>query len=301
MRQAFRSGLHLGEIFFPVRLDGGAMVEAVARACAEGEYEGVEIADLADRSVRLRIGELARAHRLRIAVWQVERQLATEWGMTSIDAGRRRAALTELKKGFEHAVEIGGTDLLYIGDLDPGPELRESTRKHLADALADLAEAAAPYGLRIVFEPVDRGVHERGLIGRTEEAVAMIDALRGAHRNLWMAWDTSHAALSGDDLDSALRLAYPMLVQMHLANVVVDLDHEDYGDHHRFPGPPGLLTTERIASIFHQLAELRDEDRDPPFVSFEVRAAPGDDPWAIERRVREIRDAAWRIACAEKT
>ena len=295
MRQIFRPGLHLGEIYYPVRFDGAVMADAVARACVEGEYDGVEIADLPDRTVRLRIGETARAHNLRVAVWQAERQQDTGWGMSSPDPSRRGAALAELKKGLETAAESGAGDVLYIGRLDPGSDVREESRRCLADSLSELAEAAAAYSLRVVFEPLDRGVDQRGLIGRTADAAAMIEALGAAHPNLRLAWDTAHAALSGDDLETALRRAYPLLAQIHLANVIVNPDHDDYGDHHRPLGPPGLLTQERITAIFRLLAELRQEDSPPPYLSFEVRTQPGGDPATTERHTRQMRDAAWRM------
>ena len=123
----------------------------------------------------------------------------------------------------------------------------------------------------------------------------MIGSLREAHANIAMAWDTSHAALSGDDLATALRQAYPLLAQLHLANVVADRNHEDYGDHHRRLGPPGLLTIEGIAGIFRVLADLRQENTPPPYLSFEVRTRPGEDPWATERHTRETREAAWQL------
>ncbi len=271
------------------------MADAVARVCVEGVYDGVEIADLPDRILRLRIGETARAHKLRVAAWQAERQQDTGWGMSSPDPSLRRAALAHLKKGLENAAESGAGDVLYIGCLDPGPGVREESRRCLAESLSELAEAAAAYALRVVFEPLDRGVDHRGLIGRTADAAALIEALGAAHPNLRLAWDTAHAALSGDDLETALRRAYPLLAQIHLANVIVDPDHDDYGDHHRALGAPGLLTPERIAALFRLLAELRQEDRPPPYLSFEVRTRPGDDPAATERHTRQTRDAAWQM------
>ena len=295
MRQVFRPGLHLGETHHPVRFDGRTIAEAVARVCDQGEYEGVEIADLPDPAARLRIGGTARAYKLRVAVWQAERQKRTGWGMSSPDPAPRKAAVADLKEGLGNAAESGAADVLYIAAGDPGPENRAEARRCLADSLGQLAEAAAAFSLRVVFEPLDRGIHERGLLGRTADAVAMIESVREAHSNVALAWDTSHAALSGDDLDAALRQAYPILAQLHLANVVVDPGHEDYGDHHRRLGPPGLLTTERIAAIFRLLADLRREDRTPPYLSFEVRTRPGGDPWDTERHTRETREAAWQL------
>ncbi len=301
MRQAFRPGLQVGEMYFPVRFDGEIISAEIARVCEEGEYDGVEISDIPDEAIRLRIGEMARAHNLRVGVWQVERQQATGWGMSNPDRAARKAAVAHLKEGFENAVQSGACDMLYIGPIVKGDEDCEEVRRCLAESLCELADAASAFSLRVVFEPVDRGVHERGLIGRTADAVAMIEPLRAAHPNLYMAWDTSHAALVGDDLETALRQAYPLLAQMHLANVVVDPEHVDYGDHHRPMGPPGLLTTQRIASIFRLLAEFRQDDVPPPHVSFEVRTAPDGDPLATERHTRQVRHEAWRMVSEDRT
>ena len=185
----------------PVRFDGAIIADALARVCDEGEYDGVEIPDMLDEAIRVRIGETARAHHLRVGVWQVERQEDTGWGMSNPDRSCRKAALAELKKGFENAAQSGACDLLYIGRLDPGAKVRAEAKRCLAESLCELADAAAAFSLRVVFEPVDRGVHQRGLIGRTAEAVAMIESLRAVHSNLYLAWDTSHAALAGDDLE----------------------------------------------------------------------------------------------------
>ena len=54
MREVFRPALHLGETYWPVRFDGGAMADAVVRVCHEGEYDGVEIADIAASAFRWR-------------------------------------------------------------------------------------------------------------------------------------------------------------------------------------------------------------------------------------------------------
>jgi sugar phosphate isomerase/epimerase len=288
-------------MYYSARFDGEIMADAVARVCDEGEYDGVEIADLPDRAIRLRIGETARAHKLRVAVWQAERQQDTEWGMSNPDSSRRRAAIAALKEGLDNAAESGASDLLYIGRLDPGPDVREEARQCLAESLGEMAGAAAAYAMRVVFEPLDRGVDQPGLIGRTADAAAMIETLQADHPNLRLAWDTSHAALSGDDLDTALRRAYPLLAQIHLANVIVDPDHVDYGDHHRALGPPGLLTTERIAAIFRLLADLRQEEVSPPYLSFEVRTQPGDDPAATERHTRQMRETAWQMARGDES
>ncbi len=296
MRQVFRPGLHLGETHHPVRFDGSIITDALARVCDEGEYDGVELADIPEKAMRLRIGEIARAHKLRVAVWQAERQQDTGWGMSSPDRGHRRAALLELKKGFENAAQSAACDVLYIGSPDPGPEVREEARRCLAGSLSELADAAAAFSLRVVYEPTDRGVNQRGLLGRTADAAAMIETLRAAHPNLCLAWDTAHAALCGDDLDTALRRAYPLLAQIHLADVVVDQNHEEYGDHHRPLGPPGLLTMKRIAALFRLLAELRQNNLAQPYLSFEVRTRPGGDPWATEQVTRKMREAAWQLA-----
>ena len=124
----------------------------------------------------------------------------------------------EMRQVFRLGLHLGEThyadrfdgsimDVLYIGAPDPGPEVREEARRCLSESLGELAEAAAVYALRVVFEPVDRGVDQRGLVGRTAEGAALIESLRAVHPNLWLAWDTAHAALSGDDLETVLREA----------------------------------------------------------------------------------------------
>jgi sugar phosphate isomerase/epimerase len=204
----------------------------------------------------------------------------------------------ELKKGFPNAVESGATDLLYIGPLVRETSAGEQAKRRLADSLCELADSAAECSLRVVFEPLDRGIRERGLVGRTADAFALIEPLRTAHPNLCLGWDTSHAALSGDELEAGLRLAYPLLAQLHLANVVIDPEHNEYGDHHGRMGPPGLLTTARIAELLRLLASLRQAHAPAPYLSFEVRTPADGDPWETEQHTREVRNEAWQLAQA---
>ena len=165
------------------------------------------------------------------------------------------------------------------------------------ESLSELAEYAKKFSpMRIVIEPFDREAHKKGLIGPTDEAAALIRRLRQRYPESGMSWDSSHAALNGEDLIQSLDIGKQEIVHMHFANPVVDKTRPDYGDYHIALGPPGLLRMETVGEILRHAQKLGILGKQRIGVGVEYRTQPGGDPWATEAVGRNILETAWKLA-----
>jgi sugar phosphate isomerase/epimerase len=145
------------------------------------------------------------------------------------------------------------------------------------------------------LEPLDRGAHKNGLIGPTREAVELALRIRAVHPAFAISWDSSHAALCGENLPDSLTVAKNCIAQIHLANAVLDRQDPRFGDHHIPIGPPGFLNPQSIADLFAHAAAIGLFGERRPGVSVEVRSAPDADPWKTEKHGRRVIEEAWAI------
>jgi len=286
----------LAETHFPYLGEDGAFADAMERVVELGFYKGIEIRCIHDTQERRRIRQIAQEHNLHVAVWPATEQAAEGLSLSSLDESHRKASVKRFLELLDAAAKYGAGAFSLISDPDPGEPHREQAMVNLQESICQLCRAAAGHEMLVIAEPFDRGAHKNGLLGPIDEACDLFEAVRQrGHSNFGMSWDTSHVSLNGEDLHESLLKAWPYVVQVHIANPVLDRSRNDFGDYHIPIGPPGFMTIERVASVMRDVIQLRSPGAKPIFFTVEVRTQPDGDPWETEKHCRDTVQAAWRL------
>lgn len=234
-----------------VALLSGSFEEKLARAAAIG-YHGVELmttgpAALDHGAVRRQLERagLEAAAIASGALFAVEGlTLLHERPEVRREAGERARRLVDLAASLEAPVTIGSFRG-RIASMGGGAAGREA----LAEALAGLADYAAPRGVRVALEPLNR--YEADALNTAAETLEFIRAAGRA--NLGLLLDTFHANIEEAVIAEAVRLAAPRLWHVHLG----DSNREPPGRGHfdfagfvralRRAGYDGYLSAELLA------------------------------------------------------
>ena len=298
MTEAFVPSILLSEVYFPYLGTRGLLADAVAQAADEGFYRSVEITDIPDPSERRRIGQIVRANDIALTHWLTPLLASSRLDLSALDQSLRRHSVALLTQQMDPAAECGARAIAVASGPDPGPNLRGEATKAFFDSLRELAEAAQAYeSMRIVFEPLDRGADKNGLIGPTDEAVALVRRVREEVSNVGLCWDSGHVALNGEDLPASFSASQPFISNIHFSNAVIDRDHPDFGDRHLPMGPPGIVSTEEMAQVLHGVAESEVFANSPPSVAVEIRnPSPGGEPSATWQLSKQTLQQAWSKA-----
>lgn len=296
MADVFVPGILLCQTHFAYRTTRNVIADAVERIAEEGFFCGVEIADVADPGDRRRIGEIVRARNLHLTQWMSMVLETEQLNLSSLDENLRAGSIARITQLLPFAAECGAESIAVISGPDPGPALRSEAVERLFSSLCELAEAIKIYHpMRLVLEPLDRDAHKNGLIGPTSEAVELARRLRRFYPDVGLCWDTAHAALSGEDVFESIALYHEFIVQMHLANAILDRSHSDFGDYHIPTGAPGFLTTEKIALIMGCAIKAKLFGEARPGMSVEIHTAEGDDPRATQVLCKRVLCDAWNM------
>ena len=161
--------------------------------------------------------------------------------LASLDPAQRRKALGDHKQAVDLAAELGGCILVTHDIAIPGPdeELGPEKRAAFLQNLGEVAEYAAPAGVRLALE----NTGPRGYTGDPQRLVALLEDL-GAP-NVGAVIDTGHRNLGGDPA-GALRTVGGHLITLHL--------HDNHGeqDEHLLPGRGNIAWDE----VNRALAEI---------------------------------------------
>lgn len=136
--------------------------------------------------------------------------------LTSPEASIRTRLLDRLKGAIDFAAPWGAT--LFIGGvrgrLEGDPSTHAGQRRWASELVRACAEYAAPRGVPIAIEPINR--YETNLINTVAEALEFIDQV-GAD-NLVVLADTFHMNIEERSLAGALRQAGSKLGYVHFAD-----------------------------------------------------------------------------------
>lgn len=295
LTDVFAPTVLISETHAPYIATIGVTAEAVSRIAQEGFYEGVEILLPRTLQERRRISQIKQSQNLRVVVWFSREQIDEKLSLSSPDEAHRKNSVSRLITLLESAADCRADTIALISDPDPGIAYREQAKRNLQLSLGEICTAARAYGdMRVIFEPLDREADKNCLLGPVAETVEMIKPVRQSHSNIDICWDSSHAALCGDDLRESLLIVDPYFIQMHFANAVLDRNSEGFGDRHMPIGPPGFLTIEKMAQLMQHVIRMRHPAGKRIYVSVEVRTQTGD-PWQTEKHCRESLLAAWQL------
>ena len=113
----------------------------------------------------------------------------------------------------------------------------------------------------------------------TDEFVELIQAIRKEQANIGILWDSSHVALNKEDFIESLEKCHEYVYGIHLANAVLEPEHELFGDHHMPMGAPGFLTEEYIASFLKDVKAKAWFENRSIYLAVEVASTETQDPW----------------------
>ena len=195
----------------------GDLYRGMDRAVALG-YDAVELFVLDPKEAGIeRIAEEVRARGL--AVSAIGPGLASYlhgWLLTEPDAEKRRNCVERIKDGillaaqFPTSVNIGGTRGTLAGD----PDLRRLQRRWFLEAVQELADFAAPHGVQLGIEPLNR--YETNYLNNVAEALEFIAEVD--RPNVGLLLDTFHMNIEEPSLEAAIATARGRLVNLHLAD-----------------------------------------------------------------------------------
>jgi len=201
--------------------------------------------------------------------------------IASGDPERRGMARQRLHSLIDEAISFGSTLAMIGTPPDPGLRKRPPVVERLVEDIRELCDYADARStnqrLHITLEPFDRDVEKKRLIGPTQEAATLADAVD--RNNFGLTVDLSHLPLLNETSSHAINAAGRHLIHAHIGNCVVD-DPECpfFGDFHpRFGHPLGRNDEVEVIEYLRQLdahsywenARLRLRTR--PILSMELK------------------------------
>lgn len=195
----------------------GDLFQGMDRAVALG-YDAVElfVLDPAQTGIE-RIAEEVKARGL--AVSAIGPGLASYrygWFLTEPDDEKRRRCVERIMEGirlaaqFPTSVNIGGTR----GSLADDPDLCSRQRGWFLEAVQTCADFAAPYGVQLGIEPLNR--YETNYINTVSEALEFVAEVD--RPNVGLLLDTFHMNIEERSLEAAIAAAKGRIVNFHLAD-----------------------------------------------------------------------------------
>jgi sugar phosphate isomerase/epimerase len=126
-------------------------------------------------------------------------------------------AMARLKSFVDFAAaHFGEGTLVNIGrSRGPGqPDDVESTLERMAEAFAELADYASPYGVRLVLEPIN--VHQAPYIHTSQDGIAMVNRVN--RPNFGLMLDVYHMNIEDVDIYDSFREANELCWIVHFAD-----------------------------------------------------------------------------------
>lgn len=304
--------LHVLEAFMPVTGDEDFLVREILPRVAEiSFYKGIELPLVFGRANQNAVRRLVEQNRYQLTQWASPNITANGLMLSSTDRARRKASVAYTVELIKSAAQCGAKNVgLPSGD-DPGDSegdwLRSEAKKALFESFCEISHAAASFeGLHLTYEPLDRYVHKKQLLGPIHEVMEWFADLKKICASFYIHWDSAHEALAGINLIESLEAALPYMAQFHICNCVTIPGHPYYGDHHMAVGRApefknwGYLTPEIAASILKRASNADAVPGvDQIYWALEVRSHIGNDLWEAEKDIREFMRHAYTLAALE--
>ena len=180
-------------------------------------YDGVELAirdpKLIDADALLAVTD---AHSLGVPAIGTGQAWGEEGlSFTDPDASVRKAAIQRVRDHIPFAARSGAAIIIGLlrGIVKPGVEQAQAL-DWLVDALQQCSAAAAPHGVRLALEPINR--YETSLINSVPDCLDLIEAVGAS--NFGVLADTFHMNIEDASMLGSLRQAGPSLFHVHFAD-----------------------------------------------------------------------------------
>lgn len=185
-------------------------------------------------------------------------------------------AMDILHRESDFALELGAKKIIFgSGKAVPG-DMEGSLNRYI-DFLLEWDEYL-PEDVCLCLEPTDWDIDKFFMLGRLEDTVRCVEAVKQQGGNMGILLDMGHIPIMHETLESAVRKTAPYLQHIHLGNCVIrDPQHPLYGDKHPCWGYDGGEYDEHDGASFlrilHQAGYLsRGKDQT---VTFEMRTLTG--------------------------
>ena len=271
--------LKLGIVHFmayPETIKGeGPILETLTEIAKDDDFEVVELTWIRDAKVRKRVQDLLASANLEVAYGAQPRLLIKKLNLNDFNEEGRLMAVKEVKDSLDEARSLGAKGVAILSGKDPGVERRNEAKIKLIESLKESADYAAEKGMNVILEQFDRVPYGKNcLVGPTIEAVETIR--KTARSNLGLMIDLSHLPLLEETPKEVLAMAKDYLHHIHIGNCVKKFpEHPAYGDEHpRFgllEGENGVKELKEFLGELFKVGYLKEEKRDRPIVSFEVK------------------------------
>jgi len=270
---------------FPETAEGeGPIIETLSRIAGDSFFSAVEVTEMKEAKVRAEAARMLATSGMDVIFAAQPALLRQGLSLCDLEPGKRQKAIDACKAMIEQAYELGASILALTSGPDPGKSSRREAAEALVDSLkqlcGDAQEKPVERMLTISLENFDRDVDKRCLIGPTQEAAQVAEAVKGEYSNFGLTIDLSHQPLLRESVDEMVLAAVDHLVHVHIGNCVAeDSGNPAYGDRHpRFGVPGGAVGVEELKRFLEALVYggyfKRNTPTTMPVVSFEV--CPGE-------------------------
>jgi len=295
----------LGVIHFKaypeVETGEGPIIETLEKLAEDEFWSAVEVGWIKDYRVRNTVRHILEQSHLSVAFASQPRVLQNRLNLNSLDKRERALAVDTLKRSIDEAHEVGAEVVRLIAGRDPGDSDREEAKKLLVDSLFQLLEYAKEEGqLDFTLKLFDRDIDKRNLIGPTQDALDIAEAVYPHHSNFGLLVDLSHYPLLRENPRDSIPKLAKYLRSVHVGNCVYqDRRHPAYGDiQPRFGLQGGENDTEQVVEFFQILEEngfFTQNQR--PIISAEVRPVlAGEKSGLILANAKRVIRDAWAFS-----
>lgn len=284
-----RESIIIDEIFFGETDIPEKLIEVINRLANTGYYKAIETGISFDSSVNKKIRAIKERNGLFMTQWLTRPMIANNLDLSAPESEIRKPSVAKVLEYAKYAAEAGADRIAVISGKNVEHNYQAEAIAHLRESLFLICRAMKPLSIGLLIEPLDRYVHKKQLIGSTRDAVQVVQSLRDMHFDVGIAWDSAHTALNTEDLYESLSTAEDQILNVHLANAVLDPNSKLYGDFHIPAGEPGFLTIDTAINIVKKIKSFKTKDK-PLNIAIEMRLDKSADMWEFEKASRIFLD-----------
>jgi len=292
--------MHLGivhpMIFPQVKEDSRSYYETLERLASDVYFTAVEVLPPPDKDYARTKKILASFQALTYAGQPIT--LDERYDLADADDGMREKVIEKLCEEIDKANSLG----IRRVAITSGREVAQCEREERKEKLLDSLRAICRYAddkegiTEVLLETFDFDVEKRRMLGPSQEAAKVADALSYDFTNFGILLDLSHIPLLGEDIETSVRVVSSHLKHIHIGNCVIkDTDHPLYGDQHpRFGiqgGEIGAKEVRRFLAVCFECGYLAEGKK--AFVSFEVKPSPGETSEQVIENAKSVLEEAW--------
>lgn len=308
MTDAIESLCHVGIIHpmaYPeaAKGEGPIVLDSLEAILRDDFFTAVEITRIKDPQARKQARQMLDTAHVEVIFAGQPPLLGQKLSLNDLDDAGRKKAIEECKVSVDMAYEMSARIMAVLSGPDPGDADRPRAMELLADSLQQVCayaqEKGEDYQLAVSLENFDRTIDKRCLIGPTDHAAKVAEAVKEANSNFGLTIDLSHLPLLGETPHDMVIAAIDHLIHVHIGNcLMTEKEHPAYGDMHPRFGIPGgdndvAEVTRFIEALIYGGYFKKNVPTSRPVVSFEVKPLPGEKPELVIANAKRVLREAW--------